>query len=194
MNESVTSTRERLLHATRQQVRAGGLEAASSRAITSVAGVNLAAITYHFGSKDALVAAALAEEVRSWAGPVIDVLAAPGDPAAAMLEAVRRLGDEFDAMRDRAPALLEAVVHAIRTESAEVAALWSELRMHLARHISALRDAGAVPPWVDPEPMAALILSVAAGVTVAIAIEPDGPSHRAIAEQFAGLLLAAGKI
>jgi hypothetical protein len=124
---------------------------------------------------------------------VIEVLAAPGDPATAMLEAVRRLDDEFDAMRDRAPALLEAVVHAIRTESAEVVALWTELRLHLARHIDALREAGAVPPWVDPEPMAALILSVAAGVTVAIAIEPGGPSHRAIAEQFAALLLSAGK-
>jgi AcrR family transcriptional regulator len=186
------STRGRLLTAARERVRAGGLEAASSRAITAAAGANLAAITYHFGSKDALVAAALAEEVRSWAAPVIGVLAAPGDPATAMLEAVRLLGDEFDEMRNRAPALLDAVTHAIRTEAPEVRALWQELRGHLARHIAALRDAGAVPGWVEPDAMAALILSVSAGVTVAIAIDARGPDHRAIANQFASLLLAAG--
>jgi AcrR family transcriptional regulator len=190
MNDSGNSTHRRLLDAARGEVRAGGLAAASSRAITAAAGVNLAAITYHFGSKDALVAAALAEEVRAWARPVLDALDTPGDPAAAMLEGVRRLNDEFDRARDRAPALLDAVVHAIRTRSPDVIALWDELRSHLARHIAALRDAGAVPAWVDPDAMASLILAVAAGVTVAIGIDPDGPDHRAIANQLAGLLLS----
>jgi AcrR family transcriptional regulator len=194
MNDTAPTTRDRLLTAARDQVRTTGVAGASSRAIATAAGVNLQAITYHFGGKDALVAAALAEEVRGWAEPVIDALAAPGDPAAAMLEAVRLLGNEFDTMRDRAPALLEAVVHAIRTRSVAVAALWDELSGHLARHIGLLRDAGAVPAWVDPDPMASLILSVAAGVTVAIAIDPDGPSHRAIAGQFAALLLSAGSL
>jgi hypothetical protein len=70
--------------------------------------------------------------------------------------------------------------------------LWQELRGHLARHITALREAGAVPGWVEPDAMAALILSVSAGVTVAIALDGHGPDHHAIANQFAALLLAAG--
>jgi hypothetical protein len=54
-----------------------------------------------------------------------------------------------------------------------------------------LRDGRAVPAWVDADAMASLVLAVAAGVTVAVGIDPDGPDHRAIANQFAGLLLSA---
>jgi AcrR family transcriptional regulator len=187
MNETAT----RLLEAARAQVRAGGVGAASSRAITAAAGTNLQAITYHFGGKDALVAAALAAEVRSWAQPVIDVLDAGADPAAAMLDAVAQLTATFDEARDLTPALLDAVAHAIRHRTPEIVQLWEQLRDRLARQIAGLRDAGAVPTWVDPDAMASLILSVAAGVTVAIGIDPDGPGHRAIAGQFATLLLSA---
>src|SRR4051812_32038359 len=182
--ERMNETANRLLEAARAQVRAGGPASASSRAITAAAGVNLQAITYHFGGKDALVAAALAAEVRAWAQPVIDVLDAPGDPAAAMLAAVARLNATFDDARDLTPALLDAVAHAIRHRTPEVLDLWEQLRARLARQIAALRDASAVPAWVAPDAMASLVLSVAAGVTIAIGIDPDGPDHRAIAEQF----------
>jgi AcrR family transcriptional regulator len=192
MNDpSSSATRDRLLEATRARVREGGLRAASSRAITAEAGVNLAAITYHFGGKDALVAAALADEVRAWAQPVIDALDGPGDPAAAMLDAVSRLNAAFDDARARTPALLDAVAHAIRTRAPEVLELWEQLRARLAQRIAALREAGAVAAWVEPDAMASLILAVASGVTIAIGIDPDGPDHRAIAQQFASLLLSA---
>jgi AcrR family transcriptional regulator len=187
MNDTAT----RLLEAARAQVRTGGVGAASSRAITAAAGVNLQAITYHYGGKDALVAAALAAEVRAWAQPVIDALDTPGDPAAAMLDAVARLNTTFDDARELTPALLDAVAHAIRHHTPDVVDLWEQLRSRLARQITGLREAGAVPAWVEPDAMASLILAVAAGVTVAIGIDPDGPDHRAIASQFAALLLAA---
>jgi hypothetical protein len=61
----------------------------------------------------------------------------------------------------------------------------------LAGLVLALRESAAVPAWVDPDAMAALILSVAVGVTVSTAVAPDGPDHRAIAAQFGALLLAA---
>ena len=122
------------------EVRAGGVEGASSWAITTAAGVNLAAITYHFGGKDALVAAALAAEVRAWAQPVIDALDVPGDPAAAMLGAIAQLNDTFDTARDLTPALLDAVAHAIRHRTPEVLAMWEQLRTRLARRVGELRQ------------------------------------------------------
>ncbi|MCU1430221.1 MAG: hypothetical protein JWL83_4221 [Actinomycetia bacterium] len=192
MNEHLdVTTRTRLLTATRECVRTGGVTGASSRAIAAAAGANLGAITYHFGSKDALVAAALAEEVRAWVQPALDALAAPGDPALAMLDAVRQLSDAFDAARGRSPALLEAIVHAARAETSEVGALWQEVRGRLADQIGELREAKAIPAWVEPNAMASLILAVSVGVTVAVAIEPDGPDHRDLAAQFSTLLLAA---
>jgi AcrR family transcriptional regulator len=187
MNEP---TRDRLLAAARACVRTDGARA-SSRAIAAAAGANLQAITYHFGSKDTLVAAALAEEVRTWVQPALDALGAPGDPATAMLAAVSSLSDAFEAARDRTPALLEAVLHATRTDGSEVARLWSDVRARLTEKITALRDAGAVPEWVDPAGMASLILAVSVGVTVAVAIEPAGPDHHCLAAQFSALLLSA---
>jgi AcrR family transcriptional regulator len=53
------STPERLLDATERLVAAQGVDAVSLRAINAAAGSNVAAAHYHFGSKEALVAAVL---------------------------------------------------------------------------------------------------------------------------------------
>ena len=60
MNE----TRQALLSATRRCIGRRGLAATTSREITAEADANLAAITYHFGSKDDLVTEALLEGIR----------------------------------------------------------------------------------------------------------------------------------
>lgn len=51
------STRERILVTAERLFAEAGIGATSLRAITTAAGVNLAAVNYHFGSKDALVEA-----------------------------------------------------------------------------------------------------------------------------------------
>lgn len=48
-------TRERILEAAEQLFAENGFAATSIRAITAKAGVNLAALNYHFGSKDGLI-------------------------------------------------------------------------------------------------------------------------------------------
>ena len=58
MNHS-DSTKQRLLDASRKLFSDNGFDGASVRAITQLAGANLGAVTYHFGSKDALYAAVL---------------------------------------------------------------------------------------------------------------------------------------
>ena len=52
---SSASTKERILTAAEALFAQRGFEAASLRQLTSAAGVNLAAVNYHFGSKDHLV-------------------------------------------------------------------------------------------------------------------------------------------
>ena len=189
-----TGTRDRLLAAAQGCLRTRGLAHASSRAIADEAGANLGAITYYFGSKDQLVVAALAEELRDWLQPVLELLGAGRDPATRLMDAVNALNETFDEQRDRAPGLLEVFVHAVRDPSSSnpVARIWTDLRTQLAAVIAELRATGVVPTWVAPEAMAALILAVGAGTVVSATVEPDRVDHRAIAAQFASLLLAAG--
>lgn len=56
-------TKTRILDAAETLFVAGGFESMSMRQITSAAGVNLAAVNYHFGSKDALIQAVLARQL-----------------------------------------------------------------------------------------------------------------------------------
>ena len=50
-----TDTRERILDAAERLFMENGYEATSMRTITGAAEVNLAAVNYHFGSKEALL-------------------------------------------------------------------------------------------------------------------------------------------
>jgi AcrR family transcriptional regulator len=188
-----TGTRERLVAATQGCLRTRGLADTSSRAITDLAGANLAAITYHFGSKERLVAAALAAELQAWTQPVLELLDHPGDPATRLLGAVSALNATFEAQRERLPGLLEVFVHAARDPDPDnpVSATWTDLRNRLTTVIEELLSNELVPAWVAPEPMASLILAVAAGTVVSVTVDPAGVDHHDIASQFASLLLAA---
>jgi AcrR family transcriptional regulator len=188
-----TGTRDRLVVAARECLRTRGAARTSSRAITELAGANLASITYYFGSKDALVAVALAQELDEWLRPVLDRLAGDGDPALRLLAAIEALNEIFEAQRDRMPALLEVFVQAAREGTGDGVAsqTWADFRDRLAAVIEELRASGVVPPWVEPESMATLILVVATGTAVGVTIAPETVHHRAVASQFAGLLLAA---
>ena len=57
------TTKDRILDAAEHLFARDGIEATSLRAITAEAGVNLAAVNYHFQSKDALVHAVIARRV-----------------------------------------------------------------------------------------------------------------------------------
>jgi AcrR family transcriptional regulator len=57
MKPLLASTRERILTTAEQLFAEGGVATTSLRTITSLARVNLAAVNYHFGSKDALIEA-----------------------------------------------------------------------------------------------------------------------------------------
>jgi AcrR family transcriptional regulator len=62
------ATRKRILKAAEQLFAKSGIDAVSIRDITDAAGVNTAAVHYHFGSKSGLVEALLAR----WAGELVE--------------------------------------------------------------------------------------------------------------------------
>lgn len=59
-----SETKERILDAAERLFAARGISGTSLRAVTRAAGVNLAAVHYHFGSKEALCQAVLARRIH----------------------------------------------------------------------------------------------------------------------------------
>jgi AcrR family transcriptional regulator len=189
MNETASALKE----ATRVCVARRGLAGATSREITREAGANLASITYHFGSKERLVAEALLEGFRSWLAPTVGVLAGEGDPAARTVAAIQTLLTTFEEHRDAAPAYLQALAHAHVDDPLRegIVELLGELRGLLAADIRAVQHAGELGAWVDADLMAAVLVAVANGFVVQVTVEPDGPTLPALAAQFGSLMLAA---
>jgi AcrR family transcriptional regulator len=186
-------TRQRLLDATRECLGRQGLAATTSRDITRTAGVNLAAITYHFGSKEQLVAAALLGGLREWLAPTLDVLSGDGVPAERTAAAIQRLIVTFEDQRGHAPVYLEALLQAPRMEPLQrgLLELWDELRRLLAGQMRQMQGDGMLPGWVDPDAMASLFIAVANGLVLQVTVDAGGPELAAMAGQFGALLLAA---
>lgn len=189
----MTDTRRRLLRAARRCIASKGLASTTSRDITATAGVNLAAITYHFGSKEDLVAEAMIEGLRTWLAPTIKVLGSEGDPATRMALAISTLTTTFERQRRQAPGYLQALVEAPRIKSLHAALvdLWKELRDLLAGRIADMQQSGELETWVDPEAMAGLIIALANGLVLQVTVDPDGPTLTDMAAQFGSLLLSA---
>lgn len=189
MNETAAA----LMEAARRCIARDGLAAATSREITREAGANLAAITYHFGSKEQLVAEALLDGFRSWLQPTVTVLAGPGDPAARTVAALQSLLTTFDAHREAAAAYLQALALAPAADPLRVGIveLWRELRHLLAADMRSMQANGELGAWVQPDAMAAVLVALANGFVVQAIVEADGPPLSTLAAQVGGLLLAA---
>lgn len=188
-------TKTDLIDATRAVIREQGLPQATAREITGRAGANLAAIPYHFGSKDDLVAAALLAEARELVAPVLALLSSDRPAEERAVEAVAALNQLFEAAKPQVPGFLTAVAAAPHQPKVQqqLAELWRDLRTMLAADIAQQLAAGRLPSWVAPDAMAALILDVVHGVIASAVIDHDGPDHTAVAGQFLFLLLAVGR-
>lgn len=111
--EAGDRTRQRLIDATRALVADRGEDNVSLRAITEAAEANVAAVSYHFGSKDALVQAAIEQSVAqvlqqqveglralahptleqiaaAWVGPIVQAVAASPCPDQAFMRVAGR--------------------------------------------------------------------------------------------------------
>ena len=192
-----SAARDRLIAATSRSISARGAAATTSRVIADAAGENLAAITYYFGSKDNLIAAALARSARELMQPVIDTLKDPeASPAEKLLRSVQMLNSILVEGREHLPGYLQCVAAATHDESiaAEMRTLQNELVDVLTLELTRQVEAEMIPDWVRPVAMAQLIVALANGIAVAAAISPEHTDGAAIGEQFARLLLSAAPV
>jgi AcrR family transcriptional regulator len=72
--------REALMEAAKRCLTERGYSHTSARDIASEAGVSTAAIGYHYGTKDALLMAALLEALAEWAAVLAERMVAPSEP------------------------------------------------------------------------------------------------------------------
>lgn len=91
MYDSLTGTASDLVQAATQLFAAHGFEGTSVRTITTAAGANLGAITYHFGSKEALYEAVFAVVAEPSVQHLTEASAEPGTPLQRIERVVRAL-------------------------------------------------------------------------------------------------------
>lgn len=123
-------TRAALLSAGRRVFARTGFDGASVRQITSAAGTNLGAITYHFGSKRGLYNAVLAEQLSPLVERVGRAAASEGSPLRRLERVVEVFFDHLAANPDL-PRLLLQEVAAGKTPPKEVVAIVQRNLMHI---------------------------------------------------------------
>jgi AcrR family transcriptional regulator len=197
MNDRQEATRTRLLDAAVTVVAERGVAHATSRQIAAAAGANLQAITYHFGSKDDLVAQALVRAVERWIEPARAALGGIAeDPVGRLFTMTGALLDSLDAASEALPAYLEALAAATRNPRLRdrIQVLLYGFREDLTIALRELKGAGLLADWVDPQTMAALVVAAGDGVILHTAVAPGQADPDAMLQQVIQLLLSASTL
>lgn len=187
-------TRERLLGAAWTVVRDEGLTAATSRRITDQADANLQSITYHFGSKDALLGEALVHQLRSWTEPLETAIrSANEDPdrdatvAAAVASTLARFAEQGEDARAILRALLaERELPGVR----DAFARWlNDFRTVVVSSMQAQQASGLIASDVDVRALGGVFTALGIGVIAQSDLDPDAPALPELVGQFLRLLV-----
>jgi AcrR family transcriptional regulator len=188
--------REDLLEAAKRCLYEKGYARTTARDIAAASGVSLAAIGYHFGSKDALLNAARIQAIEEWNDELGRALAADTDPDATPIERFEAIWThilelfaahrplwmasfEMLAQLDQAPEVREAVAAAQQRARLGLASLFHHLDPTLDE-----RSAWAVGSFY---------LALLPGVMAQWLIDPDhAPSGRDLAEALRAIVADVG--
>jgi AcrR family transcriptional regulator len=188
--------REDLLAAAKHCLYDKGYAHTTARDIAAASGVSLAAIGYHFGSKEALLNAARIEAIGEWADELGRALAADRAPDATPIERFEavwaRMIELFDAHRplwtasfemlaqlDHAPEVRKAVADAQQRARRGLAALFHDLDPAADERLA----------WV----VGSFYLALLPGVMAQWLIDPEhAPSARDLADALRAIVAAVG--
>jgi TetR/AcrR family transcriptional regulator, regulator of cefoperazone and chloramphenicol sensitivity len=130
-------TRTAIIEAAMHGFAEKGFDATSTREIASIAGTNIASISYHFGGKGGL-RAACAEHVVELMGEVLPAADAPlpADPEAArqMLDALVRRMVDFLLLEPRARLIAGFILRELSQPSGALDTIYDGLFVHVHRH------------------------------------------------------------
>ncbi len=162
------SNREALLEGALRCIEEHGYAEITTRDIARAANANVASISYHFGSKDALVAEALAEGFRRWLAEFIIAARAPSDdPKARLRAALGTLEQRLEDQRGLAQVFVSALSHAVHHEELRsvLSGAFREMRAGLSEFLDL--DADGLG-----ESRASLVMAAFDGLLVQWLIDP----------------------
>jgi AcrR family transcriptional regulator len=170
--------REKLLAGARRCLEEKGYARTTTRDIVAASSANLASIGYHFGSKEALLTAAMLEGLTDWSDMIAQV-APPGDDSASPMERLEATWaaviESFGTHRSLWLAAIEAFAQAERVPGlrASLAESYETARVGLASVlVDALEGAG---PEDDPlaRSLGSFQLALLGGLTLQWLIDPE---------------------
>lgn len=198
MNASSTrgqGTKTALIEAAKQLVGERGYGGTSVRELAAAAGANIAAVNYHFGSRDRLLNEAVLEAFLEWAQQV--GAQGPADPKAEPLQQLaaraRPAVEQIPHMQSAFVVALEAILQSRRSP---------ELREQLTEHYAKLRQLavqeisaslpGAHRSRRSLEVAASYMIAVIDGLQLQALIDPSAiPTGEELAALYEGLAAAA---
>ncbi|HXM86905.1 MAG TPA: TetR/AcrR family transcriptional regulator [Solirubrobacteraceae bacterium] len=180
--------RDALLSAARTLMRQSGRGEITARDLVAASNTNLGSISYHFGSKEALLDEAARLVFEEWAKTVARTLSAERDapPAVRLARSLEMILDDFDAMRPYFLGFIQIVAGSGHSP---------ESRKQLVAHYRKQRDTvttmvteslGAEIDREDARHIASLLMSVSDGLMLQSLIDPDSaPTSRQLTSALA---------
>lgn len=168
------SNRQALLEGALRCIEEHGYGEVTTRDIAQAAKANVASITYHFGSKDALIGEALAEGYRRWFAEFAREVIRTGttDSEAFIQGAVHALGESLGSHRGMARAFISALSRAPHDKHLRdiLAASYRESRTGLAAFLR-------LSEGEQGELLAGVMIAVFDGLLIQWLIDPEQGTH-----------------
>lgn len=176
--------RENLLDGAKRCIAEKGYSRTTARDIVAVSGANLAAIGYHFGSKEALLNAAILDSFAEW-GDAIEQAMGGLDGGTPLDRLEGFLAGFLSGSNERRATLVASIQAFGEAEFApevrrQLAETYDEGRLAIAAMIL-----GIAPSQVDEKSrqLGSLVLAILNGVVLQFLIAPDtAPSARGLAD------------
>jgi AcrR family transcriptional regulator len=188
--------REDLLAAAKRCLSEKGYARTTARDIAAASGVSLAAIGYHFGSKEALLNAARIEAIGEWWDELTRTLAADADPDASPMERFEaiwtRVVESFASQRMLWVASFELLAQV--DQAPEVRAVVADAQQRARLGLASLFH--RIDPTLDEQQawaVGSFYLALLPGVMAQWLIDPErAPSGRDLAEALRTIVADVG--
>jgi AcrR family transcriptional regulator len=171
------SHREQLLQGAIECLRTKGYARTTARDIAAAANANLASIGYHFGSKEALLNAAILRTCEQWTDRLGEAAFAREDesPLDQMAASWVAMLSSFEELRPVLVGLIEAVGQSAWSEDVrqELAAHYRTSREHVASMVRASLGKEAGDTGTDANVVASFLIAVCDGLVVQWLLDPD---------------------
>jgi AcrR family transcriptional regulator len=187
-------TKTALLDAAKQLVGERGYAGASVRELAAAAGTNIAAVNYHFGSREKLLNQAVLEYFLEWGDRVAEVDIDPdAEPLVQLAARARQMVDGLPAAQPAFVVFLEALLQARRSPELhrQLSEHYSEQRRRAMQSIAASNSGRELPPRFQ-EVVASYVLAVIDGLQLQALLDPEAiPTGEELAVLYEGLAAAA---